>query len=790
MLKFRLSDCRPLGEPAYWQEFPTQSVLARNTEGLLRPKDTDYYLSYGVPRGSALGTAPGKPVGLIDGITDFALSIIQAASPNSIIESKEVLPANQGLFLRWSVDGRIASPQSVLLNFFWGDFALRLQCDGKATLYQTTDYEHYVAVKSFQHDAQTGQYGTLTIFPHGRDTLEIQASFERAFTYGWIPNVLTGAPQPGAPQNGTATDGSGRNCALYNVPGDPADGIITKPGRWKLWVNPSIRPTVQVSKLAFYNGTDDVGANLKSATTQWDERQSLGPSSLGSIKLKAIADVPAGTILNIGSHHPGTQAPSKEGDSACQVYWQFKGKGDIRGDGAVASSVTPEMYGYIIHRGVVLGTSDETPFEVGVKNHSMNFGDSPEAERYSCGVDYGKPGSTERTNLDAIVGRSEFNTRLVHDGRTLFEGVVKDPIFRKHRPYGFEFDAVGMAHYLLTTHALDLDFSMDPLTGTGAWFWQSAVKECFKAAGWGEDKIVIEDPRPGSNKPSEYDFRLWEDGAPGGSKGSAVQGAGQLGQRWRPNPLSPIYQFMDFLVREVMGWNWTWDRSDRKWHIYQRPRPAHHAGLPVKATFIGGGRDERAAFVGSGPVYSHQQMKITTQRPKATNLICCAYYLAGDIETQAQLQSYLGASGTGPDPKEPSSQYEGRLVTKEYENPRGFRSPKHPNVSKQHPDYLGNQRTRVLKFERAGTKDAFEWMGRRAYEDLCIGHVFADFTADWGDQYTYNLRKYDVVKLDTGPGGALEKWFIHRIDPDWERDMTMFARYRCSKMREDAPPPR
>lgn len=816
-LKFRLADC--IYNPDAMIEVPHYHVRNHQTGGV----DAWDRFFVGQVKAPYLGD-PGTPSGLIPTILAIAIEAIDHAiltqyteevrNKISLIRSRKAQPANQGYCLRFRVDGFGDSALSGILTFYFGQYAIQLDGDGTGRLYQTVSSAGW-GVATFRW-AEKGQISgfdhEILIYPHAREYIEVVCS--RPITRHWTVNLkgyYTVMP----------VERSGPGLAfdvglLYHVPFETRrpDGSyeITTESPWALQFTRDYLPEVQVSRLGFYDGTA-VPAKVTEGyqsfgyaptmPLHWSVSADLNGGS-ANMSLVTATDV-LGLLLDPAHIVAYPWASDGKNDEFAPVIF-LQGRGDIPGNGVASmSSTSPELYGYTVYKDAHLELDhDALPRSFPVKSVSIDSGSSPENEVLQVVVDNSLGG------VDEFRYRTYMPCRLydVSSGNTLFEGFAYEVDSIEHpsmQPRELRIMARGMADAMLQAHPVALDFTEDPSNPGSAYSWQSALRTCAQSAGFQETQVVFDGTGrddEGPNKPyrlpgKAYDFPLWREGGSGGaSTGGVKASTGTGGQRWRPNPLVPIYQFYDHLVREIMGWHWGWDKVQRVWRHWKRPKPDELGFADAKCAFFGNraalvawraARQENAAV----PCYLHSSYHQTTKKPQATTIDAYGCFPVRVVHAKEQMDQIL-TKGVQPDLiAQPSIAYETRVTAFRFDNPRGYAKEGHPAPDRAHSDYMGRQIVRPIPLLQAATEEAFRWLGRRIFEDLAFGYTMAEFESDWGDFATHNLRKWDLVLIDPNPADPKSGWYlIDRIEASWTHDTMRRARYTASKYRADAHPPR
>lgn len=830
-LKFRLADVNY--DAAIWNEI---------AENVLTDPASDYFMLMRIPGSFVPG--PGSKIG--SNLTDFWTQPViptqnfTGDSTYGAMQSKEEMPVNTGYCLRFWISGRGDSLRARFLKFYFGDYVLILNTDGQAELWQTFDYISYGFVFSFQWVDDNhihGNWHRLIIYPHARNKIEFHHSFQHG-RYAGDVLASSGDKVSVMLYGGELNPG----VSTYTIPGVieftiDVDGsplpVITKAGHWGLASHREFRPYIQVSRIAFFTGEGPFNGLLYDLPITLDQPPTL-PSYLqpdGDINGCATTY----NLLDPSSATPLTEFVPDGVKRTMQFAIQFHGLSDI-GLNNLGSTRTSELYGYSIDKPAGFILVPGTPVSLPVISATIDSGDSPESERLTVQIDnsqkdaFGnKFGQADRfarqpdiplvlINIDGngnvILQGYGQNQSIITQGASistvLFEGTshtVRSSEAQAQHPRTVEIEAFGMADNLLRKHWLwsaGNNFGKDPHDPTGrAWDWQSVIRRCMNNCGFADQQIAFEGV--GLNSANDYNFRLWLDGGSGGSAGPrspAGDGHNPVpGGRWWPEAYTPVYEFMDMLIRRVLGWEFNWDKSDRSWHIYKRPMPNEFASYSPKCIFLTR-RDSPALDAATNfgiPIYYHRSFATETKRPECTTVIVTAQISGYESLTKQQLAELMDKVKNNPDVNDPLLVMKTRLVPLMFDNPNGYASFQHPDPDITSPDYLHRRRERLVHIGVCPNKDCLGWIGRRLYYDMCIGQVIGNWNAHWGDRNTYNLRKYDLIVADSGrdvyghPNYSLQAWWLHRIEPQWMgggTDKNRRARYQATLFRNDVPPPR
>jgi hypothetical protein len=786
-VKLRLSDFNFDGN--YWVEFP---------EGIRRDQGADkwdYFYHGVVTKENVPAGYPFKATGsgglLMAGVDPIAPDVV--VPPQNLQQENGVLalitqatyPVNQGWHIRFQVEGRTSYRRTGILDFLFGEYLLRLNTSGWAELHQTADSTNYTQVYYFQwSDAEAvhSKWHSMTIFPHARNKIEfLSKSFQEMHGRAEHVHDMKG---------------------LYELPGelqrDPTTGqyLITASAPFAVRIHREFRPQLQVSRLAFYNGAPNSTAG---AAYLYDSPINL-PFAPTVMPFEAIDVDLNGGSGTYGIADPATGANWVPGGSAqFQFYAAFQGLGDIPGPG-LASSTTPEIYRFAFEKPALYQTLVRNTVATPVQSVTIDTGDSAEAERLTLELDNSR--SQHRTDigrigqLEAFAHRPHIPLAIIDGGagNYWFEGTafgVKSGEAPSRKPRSLGIEARGMAYSLMRHQVSELipDFGADPLDNLQPWFWDDALVRSFMACGFDASQVVIEEA-------AQYRFRFWETGNVGGVTGGSGATAGHnqaMGTRWKPAPYSIWYEFIAHIIEDVLGWHFTWDKRDHCWHIYKRPNPSISVDqykLTPKATFYNTTAEARKVRDNILPSYAHAGLEFETEPPKFTSFIISAAVLeSGILSREGVSNVIINASNGGALPTDPAFEVTDRRISCTFDNFNGYANAAHPNPDMTSPDYLGEALVGSMSLS-VPNREAMHFIGRNIFYENCFGHLAATWESWWGDYVTANLRKWDVVILDSGPHFESEMWFIDRIEPKWSRDTNIRAKYRAWKLRWDAPPPR
>lgn len=797
-IKMRLKDVTY--SPDWWQEYPQAFTPDPANPSQRIPSD---YSFIQVKAAKYMGDIK-QGMGLLQSGISIGDALIKQAMDfqqilmAGVMFSNASYPANQGYCLRWKSFVSAGQDRSGLFDFYFGDYALRINGNGKAEIYQTIDYTNYVLRHTFTWSSETvvEQEYRMLIYPHARNKIEI-----------YHENMNYRGPQP----DGIAWDrretyrhdeATPNGSSIYTVPVDPANnvpGTITNAGPWALAIGQAAgRGIIQISLLTFYNGVA-TPANLI------DEPHDIGFVPTTPVTFAVGADLNGGNVtISMESYDRSVVPPTQLANFDQGATSEFVaiiglfGQGDVQAsDPSIAnlSSTTPEVYGYTVHSQGLIKRSADPVTTVTVRKVSMDNGASPENQTMTVTLD------ASRGQLAAFRSRSNIPVRLYDSitNLTLFEGTatgIRGSLNPGKDPGTVELTCRGMCDALLRSYSLDLDFTQGIDDPNAGWKWQDAIKMCFLEAGAQTDgsasEVIFQDAL--GKDGSKYNFGLWTEGDSGGSSGGTNKTSPSAnGQRWRPNPMVPIHEFTDHLIRQIMGWHWAWDLKAHRWVIYKRPRPADFTNLvPTVAFFTS--QSAMAIWAAANPktpVLTHSDMRYETKRPEHTTLIGGANVPTYGLKSKDELQKLFDdAANNKSNSNDTAFDSRARFVKPIFDNPNGYDHAGKPPAIRG-LDYMGTRSQRVLNLMLAGSMDAVMWMMRRFYEDLCFGYEIKEWVADWGDTNTHNLKKWDLVLIDPVVGDPTSgRHFIDRIEPEWSHDRVRRARYRASLLRADISPPR
>lgn len=761
-LKFRLSDV--VCNTDWWEEVPDNSFNTSDYFFICKVKAANYPTDNTPGPGFALlELAISKTLNRTGQVVNF-----MDANTVPVMYSRNSLPANQGYKLRWFQEGKPTQIKAAVLFFWFGEFGLRLNGNGMAELYQSPDFVNYYGpVYTFPYAAPTevhDRYHELVIVPHNRNCIEF-------LTETMVPLNFMQATFSGQTV-GAGVHGGG----VFRLPetlfDDDGMPIITKAGTWAIELNREFRAYLQVSKIGYQNGVE-FSAGLYDSPIDYGYVPSM-PSQLA-----VDGDLNGCTV---------DYSLQPVGPTSYQFLLRMQGQGDLCS--GKASSTTPEFYGYSVYKPPAFQTLERETVLTLTKNQDYTTGEGADSERLSVTVD------NSLGQVDRFARRGDIPLVLYDNetGVTLFEGTAAD---------NDSDEAPGNAPRELAIHASGMvdngrrrrwtnnppQFGQDFIRGDPdgkACFWPDTIRFCFRQMGFSDDQVVIEEE-------DQYSFRLWAVGGSGGPKGGTSkvgsghqqEGGGQNG--WMPNPTNPVLDFIDDLLRGWLGWNYVWDRSDHRWHIYKRPR--FGTEVTPKAVFYGT-QNARYADTTGLPAYEHRRFKTRTKRPDYSAVFVRSPLNESQYLTRQEYLDALPSLGVGANAEDSRIITVDRIPTCVMTNLHGVFGPL------DHPDFIGKFRPLQDDAMVIPNRDAFEWYTRRVFQDNCLGYTWGSLEADWGDPITAYLRKWDGVLVDSGrdandhPDGSLEEWLIDEIHVVSHQDKMRRAVYSLVLARDDAPPPR
>ena len=776
----------------------------------------DYFIESQI-RNNSISSSGIPLAGMNDYFSFPALpNLLQNTSESvSAVCSQSIQPKNQGYHLRFYIEGYETDSVGSYMQFLFGQFILCINTDGTATLWQssnlTGDGGDYVYVAQFVW-AEKSQihkaYHTVTIFPHAKNAIEF------SFYSGNIFDGYKGGKQTflTAPRTSFYYRLPGK--VKYDTEGDP---IVTQANYWAMRLSKFYNHYFQVSNLAFVNASADVNEYL------WDVPIPAHQYVENQIATGFDAVTPGNTAIWASLIDPdNNNLPWAPPANRMQFGFKMVGNADIgpNPDGIYASSITPEFFGYSLYAAETYQSYSTTPRDFPVISVSCDSGDTPENESAHVVLD-----NTDGA-LDAYTARAQMDVAIVDTEQdiTLFEGVA----FGQTTAEGLgnnQFCAMtcpikGMSDRLSRAKwpGHNPDFGKDPNDPSQGWLMPAIIKTAFAYAGFSPDQVNIEEE-------AQYlaNFRAWSGIFGGGPQGLHSDGDGHevqgLHNQWQPSGQSSINEYIDWLLRDILGWHFCWDKKYHRWNIYRRPNPTNQSDVNAgkfvpKAAFYKTPQLAAQAPLGI-PSYtlSHYLMG-PIERALYTTLIVTAYR-AGVPDDNA-LQEILSESQPGLNTGTYRLKDNDKVAVSVFDNPWGYQNAHNPTPNLNHPDWLGQRKVQTLPLTVIGlNNDAMKWVGRRYFEDNCRGQVPITFEADWGDPYTYNLRKYDVVAVESrrfGGSNGMCLCYIDRIEPSWDVTnsgadtpnsggatvtlartnavKTRRAKYRVWVYRDDGPAPR
>ena len=793
-LKFRLTD---VTYPKDW--FVDIPMNTRPDTG-----PSDYFMAGVVIAQNVASTPPAPNAGnasflfsVTNPVFDSQSTLIdmpnQENITNGIMMSNQQFPANQGYALRFFCEGRAPFARTCLYDFFFGGgYRLRLFSSGTAELWQATDASRaqYTQIYQFNWTQQAqvhDRWHMVVIAPHGRRYIEFMTRTSAENLFGWRVAGATIGPR--------GVVGGG----VYEIPGNPIfDGngnpIVTQADNWSMAVSREFKPCFQVSRWAYYNGTNPMAQF-------YDHPMNVPFGATAPIWVQPDGDLNGGqAACSLLDASTGQPYQATTGALAVQFGLQMQGIGDIAGPG-LASSTTPELYGYSLRKEAVFQVDNRLPGSYAVQRPvTIDYGDVPDGEHMSIKIlnsENQVQAFTRRGDIPVLVGDPDTNINYFEGSCvSVISGESPDNDTRE-----VTLDCHGMATQLLSHEWNENapDFGKDPYDVNGqAWYWQNASAQAFASGGFDPaTQVYFED---GSN----FNFRLWMDGDAGGTTTGFGQigtdnNALQVGSRWKPPRGMNIYEWQVKFLRNTFGWEFHWDRYWHRWTVYRRPDPrtAYDVGLGKFVPKIAFYRNQKLANQAADglPSYAHKNFHTETERPAFNTLIVSTVVVESALPNRQALADQLLRVQQGQaDPGDTAFVTQPKNLDLTYQNTNSYG----PNASLyNNPDYLGHLSVKRAYIPRAPTREALDWMGRRLYEDNCFGWVKGHLDSYWGDVNTAYLRKYDVVLVDSGldtttgiPNGSTEPWYIYRIEPSYQGDNVMRARYQLRLYRPDARPPR
>lgn len=791
-LKFRLSDCQY--DSNWWTEKPEQTNGTSQWDWFFH----NVVVNTEIP---APGIDPLVNMANFGNMPIMPQLLFQSSASQSVMASTDSDNGNQGYYLHFYVEGRGSASVSCFFDFWFGQFILRININGLAQLWQSIDKSmtpsSYAYVQAFDWAEQSqvaDRWHNVTIMPHGRNKIEfITGTGSRGYDN----------PQGKAERN------------TYTLPGlIPLDSnglpIITLPNNWALSVSLQYLHHIQVGSIAFYDGGDQV-------SQVYDNIIDPGFICNQNISFSTTADVPNGTHITENIVQPTFPPTIWVPPAQKMLYFMgMSGLGDIIGaDGTNGSSITPEFYSYAITKPAGFLDLTLTPTTWEALDLSVDTGETPEAERATIKFD------NTAGVIDAYTTRSQVGVVIIDPSAsdpkapdptaplTLFEGVgygqsstesTGDNIIDS-----MTMPCRGMVDQLVRAKwtGNNPDFGNDPNMPGKGWLMGDVIRRCFNQAGFDDSQVVIEEE-------STYlsQFRCWMGQQGGGPTSNNSPGEGHelqgIHTQWQPNGETAVNEFLDWLLRDILGWHWVRQRQDRKWHVYRRPNPTNATDVSLGKFIpkVGFYRtvETAAAMPDNIPGYSAAHIEMgPINRPTYTTIEVQS--MRPTTPTIQELKEMIAASNAaGAIPQDAAFTLLNKVVWTPYDNPKGYVNPLNNPPDLDSPDYLGMRTVQKLSTSTIGMNDnAMLWIGRRLYDDNTHGYIPFTFESDWGDRFTYNLRKYDCVLLQTRKFGTIN-CTIDRIEPAWNATTSGIvtprgqrvrrAKYRVYQLRLDCPPPR
>ena len=784
-------------DPLLWQSTP---------EGNDADGGFDYFLNFVIPDNRVPTNFPhgfidaplltsvkdvgGQPKPVLKSQTNY-----QSLTTVQLLTSKRSFDYNQGFCVRFYQEGRGSYRRGSILWFQFGEYVIVFNTSGLAELHQTTNFTNFTLVYTFRWCDQSevhDNHHRIIIFPHSRDKIEFLCGNE----YSGTTTLLQGRTASGVGRTGGG---------LYTVPGEltyqkPNDRfLITASAPIGLYASKEFRPYVQISTLAFANGSSI--NNTPGRAFVYDTPFALPYPPQADFRLDGQYDTNGGSV-EIGLYDPVSRNYWKGGYGYTQMQFGAVLRGTGKSD-TDASKVTPEFYGYSIRKDAQFVTIKRDLYYAWMLGANITRGENADSEKLTLSLD------NMDGQMEGFVDRSDIPL-VLYDGDSgviHFEGVADvggsdnlDETFR------LTLECRGMASDLHRRHWTEYapDFAHDPDDPQGRGYkWSDVVYYCFAMSGVDRDRVIIENIK-------QWDFRLQNksavSGAAAGAKGDkdTDKGEGHVNDgsplsSWQPKWDSTPYEFLDYLLRGFLHWDFAYTRTDRCWHVFKRPLPtdATYSQLVPKAAYF---RETGAmlTYQTNNPdvtCYAHSKMKFKNEKPKCTSITVRAILSEDHLLSKEALAAALAAEatsgGTGSDSAYTKTD---RVVTIALTNPNGYPNP---NATKTHLgniDWLGHQRFRDLA-TTAANREGLCFIAKRAYWEHCFGRQTRTFDADYGDSVTVGFRKWDLIWIDTGRNkngvrdGSLEKYWIMDMQPAWTNDSNKRAGYHVVKWRPDVPPP-
>ena len=389
----------------------------------------------------------------------------------------------------------------------------------------------------------------------------------------------------------------------YTLPGViPLDSnnlpIITIPNYWAISINLQYMHHFQVGAISFYDGGVQV-------SQLYGDVIDPGFICTQGISITTDYDLPPNTHLyqNVNDPTKKPLAPWIPPAQKMQFFMGLGGLGNITGaNGVNGSSVTPEFYGYAIHKDEVYTTPALIPTTFEGLDFSLDTGDTPEAER-----------ATIKFDNSAVVDQSGNTTYLVDNyttrgqiGVTIIDPSVTDPKAPDPTAPITLFEGVGYGQTspestgdnIIDSMTLPCRGMVDQLVrskwtgnnpdfGTSAsasgqgWLVGDVIRRCFAQAGFPASNVVIEEEATYLSQ-----FRCWMGQQGGGPTSNNSPGEGHelqgIHTQWQPSGETAVNEFLDWFLRDIMGWHWHRSKRDKKWHVYRRPNPTNKTDVALK----------------------------------------------------------------------------------------------------------------------------------------------------------------------------------------------------------------
>lgn len=813
-LKFRLTDVA--SSAGWWTEVPENTTESSPGDYFLSNTVSSTNYNTGNPS-VALGNLT-TPIGPFPMIADL---VQQSSRGIGMLISNSAYPENQGYTLRFRPEGRGSFQRGVYCDFWFGQFVLRLNTNGLAQLFQSvalntgTSYAYVYSFIWAESSQIHNRQHTIHIMPHARNKIEFLAQTAGFTTY------LLGASYT---LKERGTNGGG----VYEVPGPIAlvndVPLITLANSWALSMSTEFRHHVQVSRIAFGNG------QLGTASAAYLFDDVLDPQFICNQNLTFDADIdlPTGCsaaidISDSNKSNPPLAYPSWIPPAQQMQFWvSFQGGGVVLNSGAGPNGClrTPEFYGYVITKPAGYFTETSTPTIVSsidtVLNFAMDAGNDPEQEHLQMSI------RNDQGQVDAFCSSGQVNVEIADSitGALLFEGIgfgqtsTESPATEASI---LTLPCVGMADRLRRAHwgTKTPNFECDPNDANQGWLVADVIRKCFEQAGFNpSSEVVIEDEKyymaPGSG--SATGFRIWA----GPEKGGATGGTGKYGSghttdaqplgRFQPLPMSPVIDFLDWFLRDILGWHYVRGK-DRKWHVYIRPSPTRAQDVKDKKFLpkVGFYATQETANLNPDGIPAYAM--VGTRCGPIHRPTCSGIEIQNVINPSPSAASLAGSLGAGSitSSDDPSLTKTALLSLATVSNPYCYENTHNspPNIASV--DYIGEPFIETILQAEGLSENASIWTKRRLFEDNCRGWIPYSFEAPWGDLNTYQLRKYDCVLIQVKSQGGLVKpqWVsllatIANITPAWSAstgktsalNTRRMATYNVVLLRPDGPPPR